>query len=81
MSLGLPVITTKVGNLDEIIDNGLNGFLLEPNNKDQFLSTVLKLDQDDDLRQRISKQARIKAQNFSIENTIDNLINSFESLI
>ncbi len=81
MSLGLPVVTTKVGNLDEIVDNGLNGFLLEPNNKKGFLDIIQRLDQDGILRKKISERAIVKAQKFSIQNTVDNLIIAFNKLI
>ncbi len=73
MSLGLPVVATKIGNLDEIIDDGINGFLVEPDNKEQFLNVIGRIDEDEHLRESVSQQARIKAQSFSIENTISNL--------
>ena len=32
MSVGLPIISTNVGGVDEQIDHGINGFLIETNN-------------------------------------------------
>lgn len=73
MGLGIPVITTNICNLSEIIENGIDGILVEPNNKEQFLNAINKLDTDDNFRNKISKNAKIKAERFSIENTINNL--------
>ena len=74
MSLGIPVITTNIGNLSEIIENGIDGILVEPNNKRQFLDAIEKLDSDEDFRNSISEKAKTKAGKFSIENTINELV-------
>lgn len=74
MSLGLPVITTNIGNLAEIIENGVDGILVEPNNKEQFLNAIEKLNKDENFRNGISQRAKIKAEKFSIENTINELV-------
>ncbi|MEK7121829.1 MAG: glycosyltransferase family 4 protein, partial [Patescibacteria group bacterium] len=74
MSLGIPVITTNIGNLSEIIENGVDGILLEPNNKEQFLNAINKLDSDENFRNGISQRAKIKAEKFSIENTMNELV-------
>src|SRR3989344_6792869 len=74
MMFGLPVITTNIGNLSEIIENGVDGLLVVPDNSDQFLNAVEKLDKDEDLRKNISEMAKIKAKRFSIENTIAELV-------
>lgn len=65
-----PIITTKVGNLSEIIDDGKEGFLVEPNNKEEILKAIQKL-QDPDLRKSIISNAFLKSDNFSIKNTLD----------
>jgi glycosyltransferase involved in cell wall biosynthesis len=77
MSLGLPVITTNIGNLSEIIENGVDGILVEPNNKEQFLNAIEKLDKDENFRNEISQRAKIKAGKFSIENTVSELVKLF----
>ena len=74
MMLGLPVITTNIGNLSEIVEDGVDGLLVEPDNREQFLNAVEKLDKDEDLRKNISEMAKIKAKRFSIENTIAELV-------
>ncbi|MDP3764364.1 MAG: glycosyltransferase family 4 protein [bacterium] len=77
MSLGVPVIATNIGNLAEIVENGVEGLLVEPNNKAQFLNAINKLDNNKDFRKNIAEKAKIKAQKFSIENTINELIKLF----
>jgi glycosyltransferase involved in cell wall biosynthesis len=74
MSLGLPVITTNICNLAEIIENGVDGILVDPNSKEQFLNAIEKLDKDENFRNEISQKAKIKSKKFSIENTINELV-------
>ena len=41
LSTGLPVVTTRVGGIPETIENGRNGFLVEPLNPAQFADKIL----------------------------------------
>jgi glycosyltransferase involved in cell wall biosynthesis len=43
LSTGLPVVTTSVGGIPETIENGENGFLVEPFNPAQFADKILYL--------------------------------------
>lgn len=80
MNCGLPVVTTKVGNLEEIIDDKVNGLLVPYNDKMELGRAISLLFSDNSLRDRISKEAEIKSKNFSIENTMQNLIRVLESI-
>ena len=40
LSTGLPVVTTNVGGIPETIQNGKNGFLVEPFNPNQFADKI-----------------------------------------
>jgi glycosyltransferase involved in cell wall biosynthesis len=73
MNVGIPVITTRIGNLSEIITDGKEGILVEPNNKKEIIDNIKKLAQNKDFYEEIIKNAKIKAQKFSIENTLNNL--------
>ncbi|MEK7669407.1 MAG: glycosyltransferase [Patescibacteria group bacterium] len=69
MFAGVPVISTNIGNISEIIDDGAEGLLVEPNNKEAILGAVKKL-ADSALRAKIITQAKNKASLFSIEKTM-----------
>lgn len=63
MSLGLPVVTTPVGAIPEIVKDGENGFLVEPGDVYALASSVNRLLSDEPLRRAMSdaNRARIKA--------------------
>ena len=73
MHLGVPVITTNIGNLKEIVENDKEGILIEPDNKGQMLSAIKKIDEDKNFRDSIIQNAKKKSEKFSIENTLNHL--------
>ena len=74
MNAGVPVITTNIGNLAEIIEDGKEGILVEPNNRQQILAAIKKISENDEFRKMIVKNAQEKSQQFSIDRTVDNLV-------
>ena len=39
-SVGIPVVSTKIGGIPEIVEHGYNGILIEPHNTDELLSAI-----------------------------------------
>jgi len=74
MWAGVPVVTTNVGNLKEIVDNGENGLLVSYNNKREFISAIEKILQDPEYTKQISQAGKEKAKDFSIGRTLDELV-------
>ena len=66
---GLPIIATRMGGIPEIVQEGLNGLLLDKKDDAQELGEkILHLLQDRDLAQKLGQQGRDWAcQNFSWE--------------
>jgi glycosyltransferase involved in cell wall biosynthesis len=79
MHAKVPVITTNIGNLSEIIGNGKEGILIEPNNKKEILGAIKKISSDSSFREMIISNASKKVQTFSINNTLDKLSEIFKS--
>lgn len=74
MASGLPVITTKNNGTSEIIENGMDGFILaDPYNLDEMTSKI-ELLMDKDFREVIGKRARKKAEMFSLENAVRKMV-------
>jgi glycosyltransferase involved in cell wall biosynthesis len=59
-STGIPVIATKVGGLPDVVDDSV-GLLVEPQNPKQLADALRRLLSDDDLRRRMSANARQRA--------------------
>jgi glycosyltransferase involved in cell wall biosynthesis len=80
MSAGRPVIGTKVG-IPEIIDDGVNGYLVEPENPEQIAEKVIKLFSEETLLKELGRNARKKAEEFSVEKHVFNLEKIYEEVM
>jgi L-malate glycosyltransferase len=70
MSYGIPVVASRTGGIPEIIQDGVDGFLVPPGNVDIFVEKCLLLAKNFDLRKRVGFQARRKVEScFSIKAT------------
>jgi len=67
MSVGRPVIASNVGGIAEWLDDGETGYLVNPGNSEQIAEKVIKLFSDRKLMEQMGKNARKKAEQFSIE--------------
>ncbi len=67
-SAGLPTVSTDSGSIDEVIIGGQSGLLVKPYDLNELTQAMLKLGQDNALRQKFSHNAREHiVKNFSIE--------------
>lgn len=81
MGAGRPVIGTSVGGIPEIITDGVNGYLVEPGNARQIAERVIKLFSDEDLLKEFGKNARKKAEEYTIEKYTDNIEKIYKDIV
>jgi len=67
MALGMPVVSTNVGGLPFLIDHGVEGILVPPNNPEAFVKAIEDLYESALKAQQISKNARAKVEGFDWE--------------
>ncbi|HYC83380.1 MAG TPA: glycosyltransferase, partial [Candidatus Paceibacterota bacterium] len=68
---GLPVVTTKVGGIPEIITDQETGILIEPKNKEALAEALLSLLTDSKLRDKLGSGLQQKVQReFALETMI-----------
>ena len=65
MACETPVVGSAVGGIKEIVQDGINGFLVEPNNAKELADKVNLLLRDKELRMRMGKNGRKRAEEFS----------------
>ncbi len=62
MAMKLPVITTPVTGVPEIVDDGVNGILIPTHNEQALVEAILKLKNDPELRRVLGENARQKIE-------------------
>lgn len=81
MACGLPVVTFdyKCGPRD-IIDDGMNGLLVKEGNIEGLAAAMMKVMENEELRQRMSQQARKVTERYSEEVVMRQWVSLFVSL-
>ena len=81
MSYAIPVVTTRVGGIPEIVKDNKTGFLTDPGDKDSLYNKLEILIISSEYRDRIGKQARSSvASNHNLESYFKTLNHIFHSL-
>lgn len=62
MALHKPVVNSNIGWANELIDHGVNGFLIHPSESQQFADAIVSLMTDATLRTTIATSARAKVE-------------------
>lgn len=82
MSAGCPVIYTKRASGPELIDNGVNGLLVDPDNQREIADNILLLLHDQNLRQQLSQNGRNTVINkFNIAHSAKKHIDFYRTVI
>jgi len=61
LSAGIPVVTTRVGGADELVEPGLTGHICDPWNAEQFASDLLHFVENAQVRKSAAPAARARA--------------------
>lgn len=78
---GLPVVSTPVGGIPNMIDDGESGLLINPGQPSEIAAVVLRLKNDEELRFKLSMGARqCFERRFSISKGIRKLSELYESI-
>jgi len=68
MASGLPVVATSVGGVPEMVEDGVNGFLVPPEDPVALAAALERLVKDRDLRLRMGRKGReIAVKKFSLD--------------
>ena len=82
LAAGLPVIGSKVGDIEHLISNEKNGFLVPPEDIIEFNEAVKKLVFDTDKRNKHGLFSRGKFEKeFTLEIMIDNMLNVYNKVL
>lgn len=82
MATGLPVVATRSGGLPEIIDHGNTGLLVEPGNAAELGSAIMKLAENEKLREAMGRAGRQRAaEQFSFDSVVKNLLEHYHETL
>jgi glycosyltransferase involved in cell wall biosynthesis len=59
---GLPVVSTRVGGIPMVLEDGRTGLLLDSGDEDALAASLIRLTGDEDLRRRLGEAGRARAE-------------------
>jgi glycosyltransferase involved in cell wall biosynthesis len=82
MAAGLPILSTAVGGVPDLFENGREGLVVRPGDVQEFSKTMLALLENRDLRQSFGKAAGLRArQQFDVSVMVQSYEDLYENLI
>lgn len=70
MAMQKAIVASNIGWANEVIDDGLNGFLVNPKNHLEFANKIVELLEDSELREQFGIHARKKIENQFSSNVV-----------
>jgi L-malate glycosyltransferase len=71
MAFGVPVIASNVGGLPEVVEHATSGWLIEPESPGALAGAIMEAASDPDRLADFGRRARVRAEQFSIERTVE----------
>jgi glycosyltransferase involved in cell wall biosynthesis len=82
MALEKPIVASNIGWAPEVIDDGVNGFLVHPKDHLQYAAKIIHLMEDSDLQKEFGSAAKKKvSEKFSIQKVAQQSLVFYQSLI
>ena len=81
LAIGLPVVSTTVGSIPDVVIEGETGFVVPPRDAKALAGRIVTLLDDGALRKRMGEQGRMLVQrSYSLERMLDRLEGVYERL-
>lgn len=81
MASGIPIVATDVGSNSEVIENNINGSLVEKENPEMLAEAIYCLMKNPEKRKQYSENARIKAMDYSMQECLRKYTEVYLSLM
>lgn len=77
MASGVPVVTTRVGENPHVVENGVNGYVVEPGNVEEMVQAITTLIRSKEERELFGKAGR---ERFERHYTVQRMVDRYSTL-
>lgn len=82
MACGLPIVATNIGGTKEVIENDVNGILVEPKNPEELAQAISSLIRDEKRAQRLGRNAqKTVKESYSLDRISKKYIQLYSQLL
>jgi glycosyltransferase involved in cell wall biosynthesis len=80
MDVGIPIVATAVGGNMELVEDGVNGFLVQVDDREEIVSAVKKLLEDREVREEFVQRSKERVKDSSWDRLVDDTVAVLEQL-
>lgn len=80
MDAGIPVVATAVGGNMELVEDGVNGFLVPVDGREEIVAAVTRLLEDAELRDAFIRRSRERVKDSSWDRLVDDTLGVLEQV-
>ncbi|HLF22996.1 MAG TPA: glycosyltransferase family 4 protein, partial [Burkholderiales bacterium] len=80
MAAGVPIVASRAGGIPEVVDDGGEGILVEPNDSRALASALHRLLEDKSLRMEMGLAGRLKARRYDWARVVERVEQVYEQL-
>ena len=78
----MPVVVSNVGGLPEVVDNGITGIIVEPENISDTVKAIEKLILNKELRISMGKEGRKKVKKmYNWDDNVNTMIDNYKEIV
>jgi len=81
LSWGIPVISYDVGGCSELVDDNINGYVIQPGNSKKLTEKIINLFNNNIQIKKMSNNGLVKARQYNLKNSSDKHEKIFHKLI
>lgn len=81
LAMGLSIVASRIGGFIDLVDNGVNGYLIDPKNTEGYAQALTELLTNTKQLHSFRQASRQKAQHFDIKKIVDDYENIFLEIL
>jgi glycosyltransferase involved in cell wall biosynthesis len=81
MAAGKAIVASRLGQIADVLDHERTALLVEPGEPSELAAALKALAGDHDLRQRLGRNAQVKAKEYTWLANAQRIVDAFESLL
>jgi len=80
MAWGLPVITTPVGGIPDVVSHEVEGLVVSPGKIEEIADAMSRMIRDEPARERFAQAARARAESLDVDRYVEQLLDLYRTL-